>query len=190
MRVLIHDRRALWVAAQVQGTRTGQFLATPEVVIEEQAQPHEPSGPVIGRMGQDKAHRPDDMGRSVHQNLALDQRLADQTELVVFQIAQATVDQLAGTGRGPLGQVIFFAQDHGQAATSRIPRHASTVDAAANYKQIDHFISHGSLLSDTRVASKVISVCSSLGSVAFTQGARGSPCRVSHTGRRLWRAET
>ena len=130
--ILVQQRRALGVAAQVQRAGAGQLLAPAQVVVKEQAQPDQPGRAILRRMGQHEAHRPDDVGGSVQQHLALDQGFADQAEFVIFQIAQAPVDQLARPGRRALRQVVLFAQHDFQTPARRVARHARAVDAAAD----------------------------------------------------------
>ena len=89
----VAQRRTL----QRDRARARQLLATAQMVIEEQAQPHHPGGPRRLGLGQDEGQRPDDVRRHVQQPLALDQRLSHQPELAIFQIAQTAMDQL---GRG------------------------------------------------------------------------------------------
>ena len=138
-RVLIQQRRPFRVTAQVERAGPGQFLAPAEVVVQKQAQPHQPGRAVLRRMRQHEAHRPDDMRGRCHQDLTLDQRLAHQAELVIFQIAQPAMDQLAGAGGRPLGQIVLFAQHHRQAAPGRVAGHAGAVDAAADHEKVDQF---------------------------------------------------
>ena len=76
-------------------------------------------------------------GAALEQHLALDQRLAHQPELVVFEIAQAAMDQLARARRGALRQIVLLAEDHGEAAARGIARDAGAVDAAADDEKID-----------------------------------------------------
>ncbi len=70
-------------------------------------------------------------GAAREQHLALDQGLAHQPELVIFEIAQAAMDQLAAARRGALREVVALAEQHLEAAAGRIARDASSVDAAA-----------------------------------------------------------
>ena len=49
-------------------------------------------------MRKHETERPDDVGRGSQQNFALQQRLVDEAELVVLEIAQAAVDQLRRRG--------------------------------------------------------------------------------------------
>ena len=59
---------------------------------------------------QHEAHRPDDVRRDPPQNLALDQRLANQPEFVIFEITQAAVNELGRPRRGAAGQIIHLAK--------------------------------------------------------------------------------
>ena len=54
-------------------------------------------------MGQTKAHREGDMRRHFQQHFTFCQRLAHQAEFVVFQVAQATVDEFGAGGGGGAG---------------------------------------------------------------------------------------
>jgi hypothetical protein len=47
-------------------------------------------------MRQDETHRPHDVRRGAQQHFAFDERLADEVELVILKIAQATMDELGG----------------------------------------------------------------------------------------------
>ena len=49
-------------------------------------------------MRQHKAQRPDDVRRHVQQHFALGQRFPHQAELVLFELAQAAVNQFRGGG--------------------------------------------------------------------------------------------
>jgi len=45
-----------------------------------------------------ETQRADDVGRDLPEDFALDQRLADQPELVIFEIAQSAMHQLGRPG--------------------------------------------------------------------------------------------
>ncbi len=83
------------VVAEAQAARSRQLLALAEVVIQEQACADHPRGAQVRAMRQHEAHWFDDMRRLGQQDFALGQRFADQAEFVMFEIAQATVDQFA-----------------------------------------------------------------------------------------------
>ena len=86
-------------------------------------------------------------GAGAQQHLALDQGLAHEAELVVLEIAQAAVDQLAAGGRGVLGEVVLLAQQHRQAAAGGIARDAGAVDPAADDQKVDRLLRRQALLS-------------------------------------------
>ena len=87
-------------------------------------------------MGQNKAQRPNDMGRIIQQHFAFGQGFADQTKFIMFEIAQSTMDQL-GTGRGGCaGKVVLFTQQDFKAPARRIARDPGTIDATADHDQI------------------------------------------------------
>ena len=131
---------------EVDGLRARQLLARRQMVVEEQAEAHEPGRADALLVGQDEAQRPDDVRRGVQQALALEQGLADQAELVIFEIAQAAMDQL-GAGRGGVaGKVALLAEHHREAAADRIAGDARAVDAAADDQKIGH-CRHGMRLS-------------------------------------------
>ena len=80
------------------------------------------------------------MRRRAQQDLALGQRLAHEAELIVLQIAQPAVDQLAA-GRGSVArEVVLLAQHHGQAPADGVTRNAGAIDPAADDQEIDRLI--------------------------------------------------
>ncbi|SPU76496.1 Uncharacterised protein [Brucella suis] len=94
--VLVEDRRAFRVALQIERTRAGKFFAPAQMVIEKQAKPHQPGRAILRAVRQHEAHRPDDMGCRIRKHFALDQRFAHKAELIIFEIAQTAMHQLAG----------------------------------------------------------------------------------------------
>src|SRR5665647_3629781 len=82
----------------------------------------------------------DDVGRDLPEDFALDQGLAHQTKLVIFEIAQPAMHQLGRPGRGPAGQVIHFAEKNGIAATGRVARDAAAINAAPNDCEVENSI--------------------------------------------------
>jgi hypothetical protein len=77
------------------------------------------------------------MRRRAEQDLALDQRLADEAKLVIFEIAQAAVNELARAGRGSLREIVLLAEQHREAAPHGVACNAGSVDAATNDNQIE-----------------------------------------------------
>ena len=84
------------VPGQVDRPRGGQEFARRQAVVEEEAGADQPGGPLAAIVGHHEAQRVHDVGRAAQQDLALGQGLAYQAELVVFEVAQAAVHQLAG----------------------------------------------------------------------------------------------
>ena len=64
-------------------------------------------------MWQAETHRDRQMRSHFQQYFAFGQRFADQAEFVVFQVAQATVDQLGAGGRRRAGEIVSFQHQHG-----------------------------------------------------------------------------
>ena len=71
------------------------------------------------------------------QHFALGERLGNQPELVVLEIAQAAVDQLGAPLRGGRREVVLLGQQHREAAARGIARDAGAVDAAADDEEIE-----------------------------------------------------
>src|SRR5690606_10615339 len=73
------------------------------------------------------------------QHFAFGQRFADQAELVMFEVAQPSVDQLAAGGGGVAGKVVAFAEEYRKSAPGRIGGNARAVDPAADDGDIVEF---------------------------------------------------
>jgi hypothetical protein len=108
------------VGTELQAFRTWQFFALAEVVIQEQAGTNHPRRAQVRTVRQHEAHRFDDVRRLGQQHFALGQRFTHQTEFVMFEVAQAAVDQLAAGRRGVAGEVVLFAKEHRKPATGGI----------------------------------------------------------------------
>ena len=87
-------------------------------------------------MGQNEAHRRDDVRRRLEQDFALDQRLAHQTKLEMFEVAQAAMDELGRCRGGPAGEIVLLEQDHAEAAAGGITGDAAAIDPAADHREI------------------------------------------------------
>ena len=134
---VLRSGRPSGAVRKVERARAGQPLAAAEMVVEEQAEADQPGRALLRAVRQHEAHRPDDVRGRGQQHLALDQRLAHQPELVVLEIAQAAMHQLAAARRGARGEVVLLAQQHRQAAAGGIARDAGAVDAAADDQEVD-----------------------------------------------------
>ena len=73
------------------------------------------------------------MRRGAGEYFPLLERLSHQSEVVVFEVAQSAMDQLAAPGRGCRCQVGLFAEQHTQAAARGIARDTNAIYAATNY---------------------------------------------------------
>jgi len=87
-------------------------------------------------VGQHETHWLDDVRRLGQQDFALGQGFAHQAELVVLQVAQTTMDELAARRRRVLRQVVLFAKEHLQAAPGGVGSNAHTIDATADHGEV------------------------------------------------------
>ncbi len=133
------QRRARGVRAEVDATRMDQRVRAPaaEVVVEQQRGADHPLRSQMRLVRQHEAQRPHDVRRRTQHDFALRERLADEREFVLLEIAQAAVDQLAARTRRVRREVVLLAQQHRQAAPGRIARDRRAVDAAADDENID-----------------------------------------------------
>ena len=102
------------------------------MVIEKKAEPDQPGRALLRAVRQDKAHRPDDVRSGLHQDFTLDQSRADQPELIIFEIAQAAVNELAGARRRPLRKIVLLDQQDRKSAPGRVAGDTRAIDAAAD----------------------------------------------------------
>ena len=79
-----------------------------------------------------KSQRLRQVGRVVQQGGALVQRFAHQRDIALRQITDTAVDQLGGTRRGSLGEVVRLDQHHAETPHGRVQRHAQSGGAAAH----------------------------------------------------------
>ncbi|MNE11441.1 hypothetical protein D3C80_1041990 [compost metagenome] len=126
-----------WSKAQTLAAwQAGAFA---QVIVQEQTDTDHPGRTQVRLVRQTETHWEGNVRCQFQQHFTLCQRFADQTEFVVFQVAQATVDQFGTGGRRSTGQVLRFQQQYGQAAPGSIRRDAGTVDAATDNDQVFGF---------------------------------------------------
>ena len=89
------------------------------------------------------------MRRGLDQPLALAQRLGDELEVVIFEVAQAAMDQFGRRGGGVRGEIVALDQQYLEAVERGLARDGAAVDAAADDEYV---ISHGRRVADARVA--------------------------------------
>ena len=77
------------------------------------------------------------MRRGAQQHFALAQRLVNQAELALLEIAQAAVNKLRRRRRGAGGEIVLLDQDDAKAAAGGVAGDAGAVDAAADNREIE-----------------------------------------------------
>ena len=108
------------------------------MVVEKQTEPQQPAWPQPGVVGQDETERPDDMRRDLPENFAFDQRLANQPELIIFQIAQPAVNELGRPRRCAARQIIHFTEENRISTPRRVAGDTAAIDAAADDSEVEH----------------------------------------------------
>ncbi len=106
------ERRANVVTRKVDDAGRRQPFASTQMVIDEKPRAKHEGGAQAGAIRQHETQRLHDMRRDPPQNFALDQRLVNQAEIEIFEIAQAAVDQLGGARRGAAGEIVHLAEMH------------------------------------------------------------------------------
>ena len=90
-------------------------------------------------VGQHELERRDDVRGDPEQHLALGERLGDEAELELLEIAQAPVDQLGARRRGGAAEVALLDQHDLEAAAGRVAGDADAVDPAADDGEVEDF---------------------------------------------------
>ena len=80
------------------------------------------------------------MRGSSQKNFAFLKGLTPQTELVMFQISQAAMNEFGRRRRGGRGKVALFDQKNRKSATGGITCNTCTIDAAAYDQKVVCFI--------------------------------------------------
>ncbi len=107
------------------------------MIVEKKTKPQHPARPEVLLVRQNEAQGPRDMGSLGQQHLALHQRLAHQSELVLLEIAQPAVDELGRLGRGAAGEIVHFAEADLERSPRGIARDACPIDPTADDEQIE-----------------------------------------------------
>ena len=142
---LVAGDRAVAVGAPLRPVGTPaptQALAGHDVVeVEAHAGQAVGTRPVEG--GHDEGQRGDQVRREGDHELALQQRLADQPQVEVLQVAQAAVNQLGGAAGGARGEVGTLGQRHAVAAAGGVEGHAGPRDPTADHHDVERLAVHG-----------------------------------------------
>ena len=80
--------------------------------------------------------------RQPEQDAPFPQRLADQAELSVLQVAQAAVHQPGRAARGAGREVVLLHQGHGQPARRGVQGDAGPGDPAADHQHVERVLGH------------------------------------------------
>ena len=122
--------------ARPEPARSGQRrFAAQQIVKIEPGADHPPRAHGMF-MRQDEFEAVDQVRRRLQQPLALVKRLRDQAEIVIFEIAQAAVNQLGRFRRRLTGEIALVDEQHRQAKQRRLARDRAAVDAAADDEEI------------------------------------------------------
>ena len=90
--------------------------------------------------GEDRDHErqhPHQVGGVAAQPLALGQRLVDEGDLALLEVAEAAVDQLGALRRRARGEVAAFDERGAQAPAGGVEGHAGAGDAAAHDQHVE-----------------------------------------------------
>ena len=120
-----------------------QALVAAELVVEQHpgADVGALPDPLLQR--KEERHGPHQVRRDhVEQQAALAQRLVDEAELHLLEVAQAAVDQLARAARGAGGEIARLHQRDRQAAAGGVERAARPRRAAADDDDVEGFLAH------------------------------------------------
>jgi hypothetical protein len=87
--------------------------------------------------GDEKRGRVDEVGRELDHQLALHQRLPDEAEVEVLQVAEAAVDHLRGAAGGADGIVAALQEGDRVSAGGGVEGDAGAGDAAADHDHLE-----------------------------------------------------
>ena len=121
---------------QVDGERTRERHATREVVVHEKADAQHPRRAQVRLVRQHELQGLHEVRRLMQDHLALRQRLVDQPEFEVLEVAQSTVDQLGAPLRGGGGNVVLLDDQHPEAAAGSVAGDSRAIDAGADDDEI------------------------------------------------------
>ncbi len=106
-------------------------------VVHVQPQPEFAVAAFLREGGDDERRRVDQVRRQLDHQLALQQRLADQAEVEVLQVAEAAVDHLRGAAGGAGGVVAALQQRHRVAARGGVEGDAGAGHPAADHQHLE-----------------------------------------------------
>ena len=92
---------------------------------------------LLGEGGDDEGRRVDQVRRQLHHQLALQERLADQAEVEVLQVAETAVDHLRGAAGGADRVIAPLQQSHRVATRGGVEGDAGAGDPAADHDHLE-----------------------------------------------------
>ena len=133
-----------------------------------------------GERRNEERGRIDEVRSQPDEQLALQQRLANQAEVEVLQIAKAAVDHLGGAARSALAEVVALDQRDRVAARGGIEGHAGAGDPSAHDDDVERVLHRG---------DRLVAPDHSRNSITWSAGRRfGGRC--SWTGTPRWISPT
>ena len=130
------ERGARGMPREIDRLRGREALARRQVVVDEEAEPDHPARPLSVDVRQHEAQRPHQVRRLRHQDLALEQGLAHEPEIVALEIAKPAVNELGRARRRAFREVAHLDESDGEAAAGGIAGDGGAVDAAADHQEI------------------------------------------------------
>ena len=106
-------------------------------VVHVEADPDFAVAAVLAERGDEERRRVDQVGRELDHQLALEQRLANQAEVEVLEVAEAAVDHLRGAARGADRVVAALEQRDRVAAGGGVERDPGAGDPAADHDDLE-----------------------------------------------------
>ncbi len=106
-------------------------------VVHVEPDPEQAVAALLGEGGDEEGRRVDQVRRQLHHQLALQQRLADQAEVEVLQVAEPAVDHLRGAAGGAGRVVVALQQRHRVAARGSVEGDAGAGDAATDHDHLE-----------------------------------------------------
>ena len=121
---------------QVSVAWYGAGAGEPEDVVQRHTRADVRPLPPLGEREQERLGFDQVRAEPIHHQVAFEQRLPDESEVELLEVAETTVEDLAGPRRRTAGEVVGLDQHHRQPAGHRVEGHAGTGDATAD----DHHV--------------------------------------------------
>ena len=137
--------------------------APAQPVVKEESEADRPGWPQPVPVGQHEPLAPDEVRCDREEMLALHQRLANQAQVQILEVAQAAMHQLGGRGRRVIREAVLFDEHDAKAAARGVARNAGAVDSAADDEQVE-------------VGVRAVHDGRCIFSVAFAPGVRNHGC--------------